>query len=154
LESTIVDLRDPRRPVLLRPGAITRAEIARALGVPVSKPAKSRGKGGPQVAPGQMPRHYSPRTPVALHSRMTQAMVEKGGPGDAWLHISRPRGARRKNVFWLGGKGDLKGAARRLFATLRRLDEAGFARIHVQVPRGPGIAEALRDRLSRASARG
>ncbi|HWA07830.1 MAG TPA: L-threonylcarbamoyladenylate synthase, partial [Opitutaceae bacterium] len=32
LESTIVDLRDPRKPRLLRPGAITRAQLERVLG--------------------------------------------------------------------------------------------------------------------------
>jgi L-threonylcarbamoyladenylate synthase len=154
LESTIVDLRDPRRPALLRPGAITRAQIARALGVPVARPRRSAA--GSRVAPGQMRRHYSPRTPVVLHARMTARMAARGGAGDAWLFISRPPGtrpARRGNVFWLDARGDLRRAARRLFATLRRLDLGGFARIHVERPAGAGIAEALVDRLVRASSR-
>jgi L-threonylcarbamoyladenylate synthase len=56
-------------------------------------------------------------------------------------------------VFWLDPRGELRGVARRLFATLRALDGKGFARIHVERPSGPGLAEALLDRLSRASAR-
>ena len=157
LESTIVDLRDPRRPALLRPGAITRAQVAAALGIPVSKPRRPEGVGGAPIAPGQMSRHYSPRTPVVLHSRLTRRLAA-GGPGDAWLFLSRPRGARkaaggRGNVFWLAAQGDLRRAARRLFATLRRLDTAGFGRIHVERPSGAGLAEALGDRLMRASAR-
>ena len=127
LESTIVDLRDPLRPVLLRPGAVTLAQIARTLGVPVVRARKSRPRGRAQVAPGQMARHYSPRTPVLLHPRLTSAMVEEGAAADAWLFISRPRSAgSRNNVFWLDAKGDLRGAARRLFATLRRIDEPGI----------------------------
>lgn len=154
LESTIVDLRDPRRPVLLRHGAISRAQLSKVLGVPV-RLARQRKKGA-QVAPGQMKRHYSPRTPVVLHAKLTAAMAARGSAKDAWLFISRPTrapaAARAKNVFWLDATGDLRAAARRLFAVLRRLDEGGFTRIHVERPRGDGIAAAVADRLSRASA--
>jgi L-threonylcarbamoyladenylate synthase len=158
LESTIVDLRDPRRPAVLRPGAITRAQISRALGVPVAKSRKSRIGGGAQLAPGRMARHYSPRTPVILHAKMTPLLASKGGADEAWLFISKPRRGRAAprrlgNVFWLDARGDLRRAGRRLFATLRRLDEGGFRRIHVERPAGAGLAEALSDRLVRASAR-
>jgi len=104
------------------------------------------------VAPGQAARHYSPRTPVILHGRLT-ARSAAAQTADAWLFLSRPAGRRGGNVFWLDAKGDLRRAARRLFAALRELDDAGFRRIHVERPGGPGIAEALRDRLSRAAAR-
>ena len=151
LESTIVDLRDPRRPVLLRPGAITRSEISRALGVPV-RAARASGSGA-QVSPGRMESHYSPRTPVVVHDRMTPEMAARGGR-DAWLFVAKPRTGRGRdrNLFWLDARGDLRGAARRLFAALRELDQGGFRRIHAERPQGPGLAEALRDRLDRAAA--
>lgn len=38
VESTIVDLRDPARPKILRPGAITAKDLARVLGRPVANP--------------------------------------------------------------------------------------------------------------------
>jgi L-threonylcarbamoyladenylate synthase len=151
LESTIVDLRDPRRPAILRPGAITRAAVARALGVPVARSRASSGRG--RLAPGQMRRHYSPRTPVVLHRTLSVREAARAG-ADAWLFVSKPAGRRGPaNVFWLDARGDLRGAARRLFATLRRLDAGGFRRIHVERPEGAGLAEALRDRLARAAAR-
>jgi L-threonylcarbamoyladenylate synthase len=40
LESTILDIRDPRRPAILRPGAISAADIGRVLGARVRLPAR------------------------------------------------------------------------------------------------------------------
>jgi L-threonylcarbamoyladenylate synthase len=103
-----------------------------------------------------MKRHYSPRTPVTLHDRLTPRIAAGGHPGDAWLFVARPPGgaaARAGNIFWLDARGDLRRAARRLFATLRSLDEGGYRRIHVERPSGGGLAEALVDRLVRASSR-
>ena len=153
LESTIVDLRRPGRPVLLRPGAITRAQLAQALGVPVRTATRAGAGGRAHVAPGQMRRHYSPRTPVVLHARLGAW----GAPDEAWLYLRRP--ARRAgaslpgNVFWLDERGDLRRAARRLFAVLRRIDQGGYRRIHAELPSGEGLAEAIADRLSRAASR-
>jgi L-threonylcarbamoyladenylate synthase len=156
LESTIVDLRDPRRPVLLRPGAVTRAEIESVLGRRLAG-ARARGRGRAQVAPGQLERHYSPRTPLTLHDGPTPALAANGANDEAWLFLARPLRYRTRaakgNVFWLDAGGDLRRAARRLFAVLRSLDEGGFRRIHAERPRGGGLAEALRDRLARAAAR-
>lgn len=154
LESTIIDLRVPGRPALLRPGAVTRGQLARALGMPVAVSRRPALRGRGQVAPGLMRRHYSPRTPLTLHARLTPGMAARGNPADAWLFVSRPRGAAASpaaNLFWLDATGDLRRAARRLFAMLRSLDEGGFRRIHAERPAGEGLAEALADRLSRAS---
>jgi L-threonylcarbamoyladenylate synthase len=154
LESTIIDLRDPRRPVLLRPGAVTRGQLSRALGMPVAVSRVSAAKGRGQLAPGQMKRHYSPRTPVTLHARLSLRQVAAGSPADAWLFLAKPAGSKAalgKNVFWLDARGDLRRAARRLFAVLRELDEGGFRRIHAERPAGEGLAEALADRLTRAA---
>ena len=152
LESTIVDLRNPLRPSLLRPGAITKAQLARVLGRPV---ATSRGsRAGGRLAPGQMKRHYSPGPPVLLHPALTRARAVRGPADEAWLFVARPRGkAHPPNLFWLDRQGDLRRAARRLFSVLRDLDGRGFRRIHVERPKGRGIGEALLDRLVRASSR-
>lgn len=148
IESTIVDLRDPRRPAILRPGAITRAQIARALSTRVLAPRRTQAG----VAPGQMKRHYSPRTPLVLEVHPSLAAARRA-PGEAWLYLARPRAVRLPaNVFWLGRTSDARRAARRLFSVLRRIDDGDFKRIHAERPRGPGLAEALRDRLGRAAA--
>jgi L-threonylcarbamoyladenylate synthase len=147
LESTIVDLRRPEKPRLLRPGAITRKELERVLGKKV--PEVSRRAGARHMpAPGMLARHYSPHTPVVLHA---SARGMTGAPPDAWLFVARPARPKGRNIFWLDARGDLRGAARRLFAALRRIDGAGFRRIHVELARGEGLAEAINDRLRRAA---
>ena len=153
LESTIVDLRDPNRPRLLRPGGISRQELARVLGRPVSRPRRTMRARGPQLAPGQLARHYSPHTAVTLHPRLPDRKTTGRATDEAWIFLGKPKRARGKNIFWLDAKGDVPRAARRLFSVLRRLDEAGFRKIHAELARGAGLAEAINDRLRRAAAR-
>jgi L-threonylcarbamoyladenylate synthase len=156
LESTIVDLRDPRRPRLLRPGAITRAQLEHTLDVRVlSAPRRPRAPDAAQLAPGMLTRHYSPRTPVTLHGRISPADIARAGAREAWVFTARSRVASGKNVFCLDAKGALPRVARQLFAMLRSLDEAGFTHLHFELARGSaGLADAINDRLRRAAARG
>lgn len=151
LESTIVDVRDPRRPLLLRPGVITASQIGRVLGVPVR--SLRRRDEQPVPAPGMLDRHYSPRSPLVLHRRISQPMAA-GGPSEAWICFRRPDWApRRKNVFWLSSSGGTRVAGRRLFAVLRRLDRAGWDRLHVELAPVTGAGAAINDRLRRAAVR-
>jgi L-threonylcarbamoyladenylate synthase len=105
-----------------------------------------------QLAPGLLARHYSPRTPVVLHERL--ALADAAPPDEAFVFLRKPAGApRAKNIFWLDPRGDLRGAAQRLFATLRELDAKQFRRIHIELAPGDGLAAAINDRLRRAAAR-
>lgn len=150
LESTIVDMRNPRRPRLLRPGAITRQQLEEVLGHRVADAPRTRKPvNAAQLAPGMLTRHYSPRTPVLLHRTTPPPSVEE----DAYIYVRRPTSRIRRNVFWLDDRGDLRAAARRLFALLRDIDRAGFRRIHMQLVPGEGLADAINDRLRRAAAR-
>ncbi len=153
LESTIVDLRDPAKPRLLRPGAVTRAQLERVLGVKVGAPPRRPSARTAQLAPGMLTRHYSPRTPVVLHARLTPTLVRRGATDEAWLFLMKPRGLAAKTVHGLAPRGDLRGAARRLFGVLRTLDTAGYKRIHAELVPGDGLAAAINDRLRRAAAR-
>jgi L-threonylcarbamoyladenylate synthase len=155
LESTIVDVRNPRIPRLLRPGAITREQLEHVLGgrVAVARRSATTPRGA-QLAPGLLKRHYSPHTPVVLHETAAPADWLSARPDEAWLLIMKPRRATPPNVFWLDARGNLRGVARRLFSQLRQLDAAGYRRIHVELAPGGGLAEAINDRLRRAAAAG
>lgn len=154
LESTIVDLRDPRHPRLLRPGAITREQLEHTLGRPLAlPPRKATPQDQAQLAPGMLHRHYSPKARVVLHQKLTMADIAPAAARTAWLFQKKPAGRPAKNVFWLDPKGDLKGVANRLFDRLRQLDAAGFRTIHIERASGGGLAEAINDRLTRAAAK-
>jgi len=154
LESTIVDLRHPRAPRLLRPGAVTQAQLERVLGIPVRPASKSAAKpAAAQLAPGLLARHYSPRTPVTLHQKISSAAARRSPADEAWVFLAKPRALMGKNIFWFDTHGRLPGVARRLFHVLRLLDGKKFARLHVELALGEGLATAINDRLRRAAAK-
>lgn len=168
LESTIVDMRNPKSPRILRPGWITAEAIARETGLKVSKAnRRSPAKDGitqqpamPMPAPGMMTRHYSPRTPMLLVKKIGakawREHTEEAG-SVAWIHFSRPAslpsGIPRENVFWLSADGKIAEAARSLFRTLRKIDGKGFTRMIAELAPPSGAGESLNDRLLRAAAR-
>ncbi|HEX3701324.1 MAG TPA: L-threonylcarbamoyladenylate synthase [Phenylobacterium sp.] len=134
LESTVVALLD--RPRLLRPGAVTRAEIAAVVGA--LEPAEADAK----RSPGRLARHYAPNLPLRLD-------VAEPSEGEAFLAFGpAPAGPR---VFNLSPAGDLREAAAKLFAHLRAADRSGAAAIAVAPIPDDGLGEAINDRLRRAA---
>jgi len=136
IESTVVDVTGPR-PVILRPGSITRSMIEYVLG-PV-------GEAGSAIkSPGQLESHYAPSIPVRLNATSVAA-------DEALLAFGPPlKGAAR--TLNLSERGDLLEAASNLFAQLRALDDAQWNAIAVMPVPHEGIGEAINDRLKRAAA--
>jgi len=150
-----VDLRDPLRPRLLRPGQISRGQIEAVLRKKlISAGARGAAAHAPLPAPGLLARHYSPRTPLVLHKKISATYAKASEPTEAWLFFARPRGPVDKNIFWLDASGDPRRAARRLFGLLRTLDGRSFKKIHAELAPGHGLAEAINDRLRRAAGLG
>jgi len=154
VESTIVDLRRPERPRLLRPGAIGRGPLSRALGRPVTTGLRrSRHAGTAQIAPGSLRRHYSPHARVVLHGRLNARQVAAGHVTEAWVFLKRPPGRKHRHLYWFAAQGTAPAVAKRLFVILHQLDRAGYAKIHVELMKGTGLAEAINDRLRRSAAK-
>jgi len=179
VESTILDLRDPKHPAILRPGAIERRAIERVLRVRVkSAHGETIKTSKAAIAPGLLARHYSPRTPIKLHNQLSKTLVvgaclqamphknrlqagsykKAASPTEAFLYFRRPTAYAKapapKNIFWLSENGELPAAAKSLFATLRALDQCRWTLIHTE--RAPGtnaLALAINDRLTRAAAK-
>lgn len=131
LESTVVALLDEAR--LLRPGAVTRAEIEALIGPLAEAEADAR------RSPGRLARHYSPKAPVRLDAANAQ-------PGEAYLAFGP--GDHRWN---LSPSGSLREAAARLFAYLRAADRTNPVAIAVAPIPHEGLGEAINDRLKRAA---
>lgn len=108
-----------------------------------------------QASPGQTPGHYAPRTRLCLPAPGHAALglkPEKLG----WLgfRADRPKyqDERWKAVEYLSDAGDLREAATRLFAALRRLDEAELDLIVAETVPEEGLGRAIMERLRRAAA--
>lgn len=160
LESTILDLRDPAHPQILRPGAIERRELQAVLGRRVglvSRHLSSAKRAA--VAPGMLSKHYSPRTPLELHVKLRPPRSDASKRDEVYVFLRRPAALRRSrslptNVLVLSPDTSLEPAARRLFATLRELDRGRWQRIHVELAPGQSaLAIAINDRLTRAAAK-
>ncbi|MFM2162521.1 MAG: hypothetical protein RLZZ383_2033 [Pseudomonadota bacterium] len=156
IESTVIGLTG--EPTILRPGAFDEAQLAQWLGTPV-RPAPHRPRTGALAAPGLLDRHYAPQTRL-VRLAPTATWDDDAEPPDSAATLlcwSEPhRQARRwtETLPWscLCPTGDVAGAARLLYATLRALDNQGHQTLYVEVPpQGPGLLSALDDRIRRAS---
>jgi L-threonylcarbamoyladenylate synthase len=148
LESTIVDL-SRGEPVLLRPGAITREDLARVLG---SVP-RDRDAGAPRAS-GTLASHYAPRTPMALveGAALVQRLREAAAAGRRVAVLARRGQADLPAFAWLETPKDVAGYGHDLYAGLRELDGNGADVIWVEAPPVHPAWEAIRDRLARAAA--
>ena len=150
LESTVVDMTGAV-PALLRPGAVTREDIEMALGIKIN--VETEAVNDAPKSPGQLLRHYAPKTPLRLKAvdvakgeallafGSTRFMSVKGGGGVNTL----PAGA----VMNMSETGDLTVAAANLFSMLHQLDARGFQGIAVMNIPETGLGLAINDRLRR-----
>jgi L-threonylcarbamoyladenylate synthase len=147
LESTIVDL-SRGEPVLLRPGAISREDIATTLGVPV----RSRDAAAPRAS-GTLDAHYAPRTALGIVDRSTLDL-ELAQRSNVAVLAPRDAPATAQVTAWIAAADDPVRYAHDLYANLRRLDASGAKRILVEAPPDDASWEAVNDRLGRAAAGG
>ncbi len=143
VESTIVAV-DGTRLCILRSGPITLEEL-REFG----QVSKVVGDDRLQ-APGQLPSHYAPRTPLTL---LEEPASDAGSRVGLLAFRAAPEGASFGHVEVLSTSGDLREAASVLFAKLRRLDEVGLDRIVAERVPETGLGVAIMDRLRRAAHR-
>jgi L-threonylcarbamoyladenylate synthase len=139
IESTVVGVVGDA-PALLRLGAVPREAIEAVLGraLPLAN------EDAAIASPGQLERHYAPNTPLRLGATDVRT-------GEALLAFgpNAPQGAVA--IINLSASGDLEEAATNLFASLRRLDEAGAKAMAVMPIPERGLGEAINDRLRRAT---
>lgn len=152
LESTVIDLSGDV-PTLLRPGGVTLDDLQMHLG---EVRVETEAVGDKPKSPGQLLKHYAPKTPLRLHA------VDVA-PGEALLAFGSLRfmgmrgggfAKQKLPAAWLmnlSDTGDLHEAAANVFAMLHALDACGAEGIAVMNIPDAGLGLAINDRLKRAA---
>ena len=152
IESTIVDC-SRGAPVLLRPGAITRAQIEAAGGEPL-RDKDTLGAPDPKAS-GTLEAHYAPSAKLRLmDAKALQTGLDVLGAHAANIAVwSRTvLSSRSQRILQRRMPDDAAAAAQQLFAVLRAFDAEGVKLIWVETPPATPEWEGVRDRLSRAAA--
>ncbi len=147
IESTILDL-SSAQPRLLRPGAITDAALEAVLGQ-----ALAAVPGDAPRAPGALPSHYAPRTPLVLiPADDLEAEVKRHlAQGERVAVLARAAAPPAVSCVWQLMPADPGAYAHELYARLRALDDLHVDRLLIEAPPAKAGWLAVRDRLARAA---
>ena len=149
VESTVVGY-DGNRVIIYRPGGITREAIEGLVGKTFLAGTDDQSPS----SPGQLTKHYAPRTPLVISAdpispshdeRIGLLTLSEESEIDSFSPYSK--------VEFLSPEGSLTEAAANLFAAMRRLDAAELDRIIARPVPETNLGLAIMDRLRRASAR-
>ncbi|WOO39391.1 L-threonylcarbamoyladenylate synthase [Rubellicoccus peritrichatus] len=151
IESTIISLIDPEKPMILRPGPINQSELTSALKRQVITKHVAGDESQAQDAPGLFSAHYQPTIPVILcDDPLKLKQIDKSS--SALLLISKKSETVMPDVVeYLTESGNANEAATNLYSALRRLDKSGVKAIYAEVPPADQEWQGVADRLNRAS---
>ena len=141
IESTVLSLAEPR-PVIYRPGGVSRHELESLIG-PIAIAAAPAA--GAHPAPGMHARHYSPRTRLLLVKDGELPMEGKG------IYLKHTHPAVHVSVETIQMPTEASAYAAALYDALYRVDEGDFDWIAVDAPPDGPEWEAVDDRLRRAA---
>ena len=156
LESTIVDVSE-EKPVILRPGAITKAMMEAVIGpLEVDQAVLQADSGIKPKAPGMKYRHYAPKAPVTVvkgDADMTAGyIVARMGEKSGVICFDEFAGYFRGHIVEsIGPVADQAQQARRIFEALRAFDHLEVTDIWAQSPGDEGIGLAVTNRLNKAA---
>jgi len=136
IESTIINC-TKEKPLVLRPGAVTVEMVETTTGYKISLSLEKN----EVKASGLLGLHYSPRAKVVLDTT-----ADSGDGFIALAEIPTPTGVVR-----LASPQNIEEYARILYGALRAGDQKGLKKITIFQPGGVGLAEAIRDRVSKAA---
>ncbi len=162
LESTVLDL--CLTPPLVRRRGVVSLEQLRTI-VPDVEVRDRAIDHMPTPAPGMLPRHYAPKTPLTLYvgdSAAARARLRQDAQAAAAAGVrvgvlvssadASRLAALPARIIPFGPENDPRTVAARIYAALRELDRAGLNRILARdIPGAEGLVPAIRDRLVRAA---
>ncbi len=145
VESTIVSFLEGELR-LLRPGGLPLEEIESVIGKVEVGPIDDR-----PSAPGMLPRHYAPRTPILVDWNEKNLELYQNKNIGLLAFQEAKNNIKFRHVEILSRKGDMKEAAANLFTAIRRLDALNLDLIMAEPVPEIGLGRAIMDRLRRAS---
>ena len=148
LESTIVDCSEEIL-TIKRLGGLSVSEIEECLEKPVKIEISS---GSNPSAPGQLDKHYAPKTPFVLIEDVENTLIKLKNKKIAYLGFGDIKIPEHVYTLNLSLSSNLNEAAQNLFHFMRLLDNIGFDCILVQNVPEIGLGKAINDRIKRAAA--
>ncbi len=160
IESTIVDFTEGV-PTILRPGYVTKEQLAAAIGEVRMDPGLAGGDARPK-APGMKYRHYAPKAELILVegnqeavereiSRRTKEAMAAGKVAGIIATDESLGRYPRGIVKSIGKREDEASIARHLYAVLREFDEQGADVIYSESFPARGIGQAIMNRMLKAA---
>ena len=152
IESTIVDC-SRGAPVLLRPGAVSRAQIEAACGQRLL--AKEELPAQVPRVPGSLDAHYAPHAKLRLMpAKALQTALDVLGADAAHIAVYCRSALRTASsrIVMRRMPDDAAAAAQQLFAVLRSFDDQKVKLIWVEIPPYTPDWDGVNDRLTRAAA--
>ena len=140
IESTVIDVSNPEKILMLRPGGMSREIIEEAINMKLQVPDDTSKK----KSPGTRYKHYSPTIPVKILRRDINIPANSG-----FMGVNNFEGFKfaEKIIF-----DDIANYAHGLFSGFRKFERENLDYIFVEWPdEDTGLAEGLRDRILRAA---
>ena len=155
LESTIVDIRNPDKPKILRPGPISKEQLEECTGIEFKVTCNNSTK--ELRAPGMCKSHYSPITPLQIISKneLLQLVTSNNDHKVAFILQKRPGKSlhqKLSNVYWLSEIADELQIAQNFYHLLRKTDTMNYKKIYIEeINIDLGYGPALKDRMTKAA---
>ncbi|MGE6257862.1 L-threonylcarbamoyladenylate synthase [Heyndrickxia sporothermodurans] len=157
VESTVVDCTQ-EKPMILRPGGVTKEELETVVGEVFIDPALENDKISRPKSPGMKYTHYAPNAPVYLVDGTTAFIQEliankqEKGLRVGVIATKETENAYQADVVSIcGQRSDLKTVAHTLYDTLREFNNKDVDIIFSEVFPQEGIGLAIMNRLEKAA---
>ncbi|WP_034552677.1 L-threonylcarbamoyladenylate synthase [Carnobacterium funditum] len=159
LESTVLDMTNPEKPTILRPGALTKEELESVVKKVYLDQHLITKEESPK-APGMKYTHYAPNETVVIvngaDEQWQEAITYYQSQGEKiGLLANENRINQYKStvtaVFSLGDKNDATAAAKLLYAGLRFFEKTAVTLILAESYENKGIGGAYMNRLEKAA---
>ena len=156
IESTVITLAG-EKPVLLRPGAVTKEQLEEILGEielhgAILEPLKSDEQAS---SPGMKYKHYSPTASLTVVHGSKDEFIEFINNNPHFADFALCFEGEEKDIplpsVTFGTEDDPFSQAKRLFDAFRELDEQGAKKVLVRSPSREGVGLGVCNRLYRAA---